>query len=216
MPSQLLQNRPDIRQAERQIQAAGLDIAATRARFYPALTLTGTVGYEAFNPRYLVITPEALVGNIAGQLVAPLINKRLIQADYRDANAQQLQAIYNYQRTVLNAFIEVINRLAMEQNYRISIQIKKEQLRALEASVANASSLFQAAQAEYLDVPVRPARPDAGEDGDHRIQARAALGDHQRLPRPSAAAATCSPSSTPTPRPPPRAPPLGLFHHEKQ
>ncbi|MFO0948982.1 MAG: TolC family protein [Planctomycetota bacterium] len=152
MPSQLLQNRPDIRQVERELSAAGLDIRVARARFYPAVAITAGVGYEAFDTRYLFSTPDSLAYNVAGSLVAPLINKKAIQADYMTANAHQLQTIYNYQRTVLNAFTEVVNRLAMVENYRQSIEIKQQQLKSLEASVDAASNLFQNARIEYIDV----------------------------------------------------------------
>lgn len=151
VPSQLLQNRPDIRQAERELTAAGLDIQVARAKFFPVVTLTGGVGYEAFNPRYF-FNPEAIVANVAGNLVAPLINKKAIQAEFMTANARQLEAVYNYQRTVLNAFTEVINRVAKVENYSRSIAIKKEQLKSLEASVESASNLFQNARVEYVDV----------------------------------------------------------------
>ena len=50
VPAQLLQNRPDIRQAEREIAAAGLDVLVARKRFLPVMTITSGVGYEAFNP----------------------------------------------------------------------------------------------------------------------------------------------------------------------
>lgn len=152
VPSQLLQFRPDIRQAEREVEASGLDIKVARARFFPQFVITGGVGYSAFNPRYLLITPEALIANIAGDLVAPLINRKAIKADYLTANSRQLQAIYNYQRIIINAFTEVINRVSMVQNYRQSIEIKKLQLKALEESVNVATKLFQNARAEYIDV----------------------------------------------------------------
>jgi outer membrane protein TolC len=84
--------------------------------------------------------------------VAPLINKAAIKADYMTANARQLQAIYNYQRVILNAFTEVINRISKVENYRNIIAIKKQQLEALEASVESATKLFQNARAEYMDV----------------------------------------------------------------
>ena len=109
MPAQLLQNRRDIRQAECELAAAGLDVRVARTNFYPKLFITGAVGYEAFNPKYLYLTPESLIYSVAGDLVGPLINKTAIKADYMNANARQLQAVYNYQRTVLNAFTEVIN-----------------------------------------------------------------------------------------------------------
>jgi hypothetical protein len=85
-------------------------------------------------------------------LIAPLINKKAIQADYLTANAEQLQAIYDYQQTVLTAFTEVVNRLSKVENYGKSIEIKREQLASLEASVDSATKLFQSARIEYMDV----------------------------------------------------------------
>jgi outer membrane protein, multidrug efflux system len=152
LPSQLLHNRPDIRQAERELVAAGLDVKVARAHFFPRLDITAGVGYEAFNPKYLFMTPDALIYNAAGNLVAPLINKKAIRAEYRSANARQLQSVYNYQRVVLNALTEVVNRVSKVENYRKSIEIKKQQLESLEASVESASKLFQNARAEYIEV----------------------------------------------------------------
>ena len=152
VPSQLLQNRPDIRQAEREMIAAGLELKSVRARFYPDLTITAGLGYQAFNPAYLFTNPEALIANVAGGLVAPLINKKAIRADYLSANARQLESLYNYQRVVLGAFTEVINRLSEVENTRRSIDIKKQQLESLEASVDIAGKLFQNARAEYVEV----------------------------------------------------------------
>jgi NodT family efflux transporter outer membrane factor (OMF) lipoprotein len=152
VPAQLLANRPDIRKAERELQAAGLDIRVARANFFPKATITAGVGYEAFNPKYLFITPESLIYNVAGNLVAPLINKSAIRADYMNANATQLQAIYDYQRTIINAFTEVVNNVSKVQNYSRSIELKKQQLAALETAVDVASNLFQNARVEYVDV----------------------------------------------------------------
>ncbi len=163
LPAQLLLNRPDLRQAERDLAAAGLDVKVARARFFPRLDISGPlgpagpyspVGWQAFNPKYLFWTPDALLVNVAGDLVTPLINKRAIRADYQTANARQLQAVYNYQRVILNAFTEVVNRVSKVQNYSKSIEIKKEQVKALEASVDAASKLFQAAfpGVDYIDV----------------------------------------------------------------
>jgi outer membrane protein, multidrug efflux system len=153
VPSQLLRNRPDIRQAERELMAAGLDVEVARARFYPTVAINGGVGFQAFNPAYIFTNPgQAFIATVAGGLTAPLINFKAIQADYISANAKQLESIYNYQRVILNAFTEVINRLSMVENYRKSIELKKQQLEALEASVDNASKLFQNARAEYVEV----------------------------------------------------------------
>jgi NodT family efflux transporter outer membrane factor (OMF) lipoprotein len=152
VPSELLQNRPDIRQAERELAAAGLDVRVARANFFPKLMITAGVGYEAFDPKYLFLTPESLIYSVAGGLVAPLVNKKAIQADYMNANARQLQALYNYQRVTLNAFTEVVNRVSKVQNYSRSIELKKQQLDSLESAVAFAGNLFYNARIEYIDV----------------------------------------------------------------
>jgi NodT family efflux transporter outer membrane factor (OMF) lipoprotein len=156
LPSQLLENRRDIQQAERELAAAGLDVKVARARFLPVVTITGGVGYEAFNPRYLFLTPEALIGNIGAGLIGPVVNFKAIKADYLTANARQLQTVYNYQRVIINAFTEVINRVSKVENYARSIEIKKQQVQSLEAAVVDATRLYQLPRGEfpvdYLDV----------------------------------------------------------------
>ena len=151
VPSQLLQNRPDIRQAERELVAAGLDVAVARAFFYPALVINGGVGLHSYNLAHL-FEPQAVVGDIAAGLVAPFVNRRAIQAQYLTANSRQLQSIYNYQRVILEAFTQVINRVTAVENYSRSIDIKKQQLQSLEGSVQFANDLFQNARIDYLDV----------------------------------------------------------------
>jgi len=157
LPSQLLLNRPDIRRAERELAAAGLEVKVARAAFFPSLTLDAAVGYEAFNPRYL-FSPETFVANVAGSLVAPLVNRSAIKAAFGSANARQLQAMYDYQRTVLGAFTEVVNRVAMAENYRRSIELRRQQIEALVASVDAATRLFQnprlgaESRIDYLEV----------------------------------------------------------------
>jgi len=152
VPAQLLLNRPDIRQAERELAAAGLDVKVARAHFFPKVAITGGVGYEAFNPRYLFLTPEALIGGVAGNLVTPLINFKAIRAEYLSANAKQLQSVYNYQRVILNAYTEVFNRVSKVENYSKGIAFKKQQVEALVNAVDVAGLLFKNARVEYLDV----------------------------------------------------------------
>ncbi len=152
LPAELLRNRPDIRQAERELRAAGLDVEVARARFYPSFNISAGIGYEAFDPEYLFRTPEALIYNLVGDLVGPLINKRAIRAAYCTANARQIQAVYDYQRTVLNAYTEVVNHLTRVENYGTSITSRRKQLLSLEAAVDAANKLFKNARAEYVDV----------------------------------------------------------------
>ena len=127
------------------------------AGFGAPVAITGAILMQlGFSP--LHASGLALIANTAGQMVAPFINKAAIRADYLSANARQLEAVYNYQRTVLNAYTEVVNSLAKVQNYRQSIEIKQEQVAALEKSVTVARELFNKplpdafARVEYVDV----------------------------------------------------------------
>ena len=183
VPSQLLLYRRDIQQAEREIAAAGLDVLSTRARFFPRLDITGTVGYEAFNPRYL-FNPDAYVANVAGGLIVPLFNRNAIQADYQTANARQLQAVYNYQRVVLSAFTEVINSLA-------KVEKLPAERRDQEAAVGLARNVGGSRRQPVPECPhrvrrraVRPARPAGRTHGADRHQAAAARGRGRRVPSP--------------------------------
>ena len=157
VPADLLLNRRDIRAAELKVSAAGLDVLVARANFFPKVDIVAGIGFEAFEPRYL-FNPSSLIANAFGDLTAPLINRKAIRAEYLNANARQLQAIYNYQRTVLTAFTEVVNSMTKVQNYRSSVEIKQQQVAALEESVQVARDLFnkpiaeEFARVEYVDV----------------------------------------------------------------
>ena len=75
VPAQLLQNRPDIRQAEYELEAAKLDIKVARANFYPTIGLKAGIGLQAFDLKYLNTTPESLMYRVVGDLVGPSINR---------------------------------------------------------------------------------------------------------------------------------------------
>lgn len=152
VPAQLLSNRPDIRQAEQQLVAAKLDVQIARANFYPSLGISGGVGFEAFKPGLLFTTPESMLYNLAGDLSAPLINRNGIKALYVTANALQLQAVYNYERIVLNAYIEVSNQLSNINNLQNSYDAKLKEVQALNQSIRISSSLFKAVRADYTEV----------------------------------------------------------------
>jgi outer membrane protein, multidrug efflux system len=152
LPSQLLENRPDLRQAELELEAAKLDVKAARASFYPSLSIDAGVGYRAFNAEHLVATPESLVYNVAGNLTAPLLNRAAINAQYRSANARQLQAVFNYEKTLLQAFTDVANRLAMIGNLKQRYEYRSKQVDALAQSVEVSKLLFQSARADYMEV----------------------------------------------------------------
>lgn len=151
IPAQLLENRPDVRQAELELAATKLDVKVAKARFYPSLGISAGIGYRAFDPSYL-IKPESLLYSIAGDLAAPLINRNAIKASYSGANAKQIQAVYNYERTILNAYIEVANQLSKIDNLEKSYDLKDREVEALTQSVKISNDLFSSARADYMEV----------------------------------------------------------------
>lgn len=152
IPSQLLENRPDVKQAEMELIAAKLDIKVAKARFYPSLGISAGIGLQAFDSKYLFKTPESLLYSITGDLVAPLINRNAIKAAYYSANAKQIQAVYNYEKTILNAYIEVVNQLSKIENMAKIYDYKSQQVEALNKSVVISNDLFSSARADYMEV----------------------------------------------------------------
>jgi NodT family efflux transporter outer membrane factor (OMF) lipoprotein len=152
LPSQLLANRPDIRQAELELAAAKLDVKAARAEFYPSLGISASLGFQAFKPTYLLMFPESLLYSLAGDLAGPLINRNAIKAEFANANARQLQALYNYERSILNAYLEVSTQLSKINNLEKSYDLKSKEVNALTRSIDLAGDLFKSARADYFEV----------------------------------------------------------------
>ncbi len=152
LPSDLLSNRPDIKQAELELAATKLDIKSAKARFYPSFGISAGVGFQAFDPKYLIKTPQSLLYSVAGDLVAPLINRNAIKASYKNANAKQIQAVFNYERTILNAYVEVANQISMIKNMDKTFDFKSQQVIALDQSVQISNNLFSSARADYMEV----------------------------------------------------------------
>lgn len=152
IPSQLLANRPDIKKAELELTAAKLDVKVARAEFYPSFGISAGIGLQAFKPGYLVKSPESLLYSLAGDLAGPLINRNAIKAEFSNANARQLQAMYNYERTILNAYLEVSTQLSNISNLGRSYDLKSQQVDALTRSIDISNDLFKSARADYLEV----------------------------------------------------------------
>lgn len=152
VPAQLMENRPDVKRAELELVAAKLDVKVARANFYPSLKITAAIGSQSFDPEYFIRMPQSLLYSMAGELAAPLINRKAIKAQYSAASSKQLQAIYDYERTVLNAYIEVSNQLSNIGNLEGSYEMKGKQVDALTQSISISTNLFKSARADYMEV----------------------------------------------------------------
>lgn len=151
IPSQLLDLRTDIKQAELELESAKLDVTVAKANFYPSLTLRGGLGLNAFSPTY-IIKPQSILLSLAGDLAAPLVNRNAIKAQYGNANAKQMQAVYNYERTVLNAVIEVTNQLSKINNLKETYALKDQQVHSLSEAIKVSNDLFSSARADYMEI----------------------------------------------------------------
>jgi outer membrane protein TolC len=89
---------------------------------------------------------------VAADLMAPLVNRNGIKASYFSAGSRQMQAIFDYERTILNAFTEVSNQLSMVDNLNNSYELKTQQVQALTESIDISTILFRSARADYMEV----------------------------------------------------------------
>lgn len=151
IPAQLLENRPDIRQAEQDLVAAKLDVKVAKAEFFPSLRISAAAGFQAFNPA-VWFNPESILYNVAADLMAPLINRNAIKANYMSSRSKQVQAVYKYQQTILKAYTEVLNQLSGIDNYSKSYVTKSNEADILSQSVTISGNLFNSARADYVEV----------------------------------------------------------------
>src|SRR5690606_18974093 len=121
---------------------AGLDVKVARAAFYPSLGLSAGLGLRAFHPELLFRAPESLIYSLAGDLLAPVVNRNAIKAGYYSAAARRNQQVYEYGRTVLLAFNDVANQVAKTRNLRWSFEQKHLQVVALNECTRISTVLF--------------------------------------------------------------------------
>lgn len=151
IPSQILLNRPDIKEAELELTAMNADIKAARAAFFPSLTLSPYVGFNSFASS-LLFNPGSFVYGIVGGVTAPIFNRRQIKADYARTIAEGKQALYSYQKTILTGFQEVMNGLKGVENYQKYYEQKQQEVQALTNAVDVANDLYLVGRANYLEV----------------------------------------------------------------
>lgn len=152
VPVQLLQNRPDVKQAEYAFMAAFESTNVARKLFYPAVTLTANGGFTSFSLKDW-LTPDGLFGNIAAGIAQPIFNKGANKARLATAQAAQQEAALNFQQSLLKAGEEVSNALFAYQTAGKQQEIRVKQLTALEKSVDFTKKLLRYSSAtNYTDV----------------------------------------------------------------
>jgi multidrug efflux system outer membrane protein len=151
LPSELLERRPDIREAEATLVAANAEIGVAKAAYFPSIALTGTAGYESFALNNL-FTHSQRMWNGAGSLTQPIFAAGAIRSGMRLAQAQEQEMLLTYQQTIMNAFQEVSNSLVAYQKNR-EFREQQELLTAAAQDTDRLSKiLYQHGGASFLQV----------------------------------------------------------------
>lgn len=153
LPSELMQRRPDLLEAEMQLAAATARIGAAKADRFPKISLTGLLGVASPNLDKLFTDP-AYFGVAGAGLAAPLLNAQVLGFQQEAAEAQAKEAIAQYEQTVLTAFREVEDSLVAVRTARDQNQAQQAQVTALQSALRLAEVRYKGGLANYLDVLV--------------------------------------------------------------
>jgi multidrug efflux system outer membrane protein len=151
LPSELLERRPDIRQAEQQLIAANAQIGVAKAAFFPSISLTGLFGYASTDLSDLFKGPSR-TWQFAGALAQPIFTGGALTGQLQVAEAVQKQALLNYQQVIQNAFAEVDNSLVAVKKLREQLKDEAAQVKALQRYLDLATLRYRNGYSDYLTV----------------------------------------------------------------
>lgn len=142
LPSAVLLERPDIRQAEHSLKAANANIGAARAAFFPTISLTGSAGFASESLSDLFKSGSSLAWSFIPQITLPIFSGGRNIANLDSATASQKIAVAQYEKSIQTAFREVSDELAARGTY-------SEQLDAQTALVSATGNAYQISRARY-------------------------------------------------------------------
>lgn len=151
LPAELLQRRPDVAAAERQLMAANARIGAAEAAFFPAIRLTGAAGFASSELSGL-LTSGNRFWNLGPQISLPIFDGGRNRAQLAQAKAANEEALANYQQTLLQAMQEVEDALAALSLLTEQQQSQQRALRHARDTVALAHNRYRAGLVSYLEI----------------------------------------------------------------
>ena len=151
IPVQMLSCRPDVRSAERTLEAAFYGTNAARSAFYPSITLGGSAGWTN-SAGSMIVNPGKFLASAVGSLTQPLFARGQIIAQYRIARAQQEEASLAFQQTLLNAGSEVNDALTAWQTSLSKSELLDKQVASLQTAARSTSLLMEHGNTTYLEV----------------------------------------------------------------
>ena len=141
MPSELLYQRPDVRQAEAQLAASNFSVEAARAAFFPQIQLTALTGVQSAALASL-FGPGAWFYTLSSGLTQPLFDGFLLESELKQAKGVQLQNLQAYRKAVLSAFADVEKALVALAKFTL-----QERLQA--AAVAASQKAFNVSETQF-------------------------------------------------------------------
>ena len=151
LPSQILDQRPDILAAEDNLISANAEIGVARAQFFPDISLTGFYGNQSVSLSNLITAP-ARAWEFGATLMQPIFTGWLLTGQLNVAEGQKYEAYYAYQQTVLTAFKEVSDALVAFQKTKELVVVLKKREAAL-VQVLHLSLLrYNNGEVDYLNV----------------------------------------------------------------
>lgn len=151
LPSELLERRPDIRQAEQQLVSANARIGVAKAAFFPSITLTGLFGSASARLSDLFSGP-ARTWTYAASLGQPIFTGGTLTGQLLVSEAQQRQALYNYQQAIQQAFSDVENSLVDQAKTREQMAAQQRQVSALGRYAHLARLRYDNGYTSYIEV----------------------------------------------------------------
>jgi multidrug efflux system outer membrane protein len=151
VPSELLERRPDVQQAEAKLIAANARIGVARAQYFPQISLT-SLGGAASNQLNAIATGPNAYWYAAGSVSEPIFDGGRIRSNYRLSKAQQQETLLNYQKTILNSLKDVSNSLASYKETRERREEQAQQVKSAADAVGLARLRYSGGNTSYLEV----------------------------------------------------------------
>lgn len=152
IPAQMLSRRPDVREREFALEEAEARVGIARANRYPALRITAAGGLNAFEAGNWLTVPGSLFGNLAGNIVQPVLNNRRLKTAFEAALIARDNAELEFRKAILHAVREVSDALVQIEKLQDQIERAEARKASLEQAIPHAQLLFQSGMATYLEV----------------------------------------------------------------
>lgn len=146
---QLLQNRPDVHNAEMQLAACFHDVQTARSQFYPTISIGATGAFTNSNGS---LNPGKWLTTLFANLTQPIFARGALIANLKVSKIQYEQAFNTWQKSILSAGNEVSNALVTYNTYDANSKIEEERIAVLTKSVEDTKALYRSSSSSYLEV----------------------------------------------------------------